>query len=185
MKVFIVIVVLFLIVPASVWAQETDHHPRGLGYVFIGAGTHQMGLTTGFGGEGYFYKGLGMGAELEAAGIGASTNDNSNLVGIGSADLSYHFFPKKIRGAAAPFVEGGYSNFFGQDVFLHYPGYRSYGNYQHGFNIGGGIDIFATKHLGVRFDVRYNGHGGRILWASFPNEAQLSFVAIRIGLTLR
>ncbi len=176
---------LLLAVPALVSAQDTDRQPRGQGYVFAGAGTHQMGPTAGFGVEGYVYKGLGVGAELEATGIGTTTNFNSNIIGVGSADLSYHFFPKKIQGNVAPFAAGGYTNFFGQDVFLQYPGPRSPGNFTHGFNLGGGVDLFATKHAGVRFDVRYNGHGGRILWASFPNLAQFSFVAFRIGLAFR
>jgi len=174
---------LGLMVPVLVSAQSTDHQSRGVGYVFVGAGTHNMGLTTGFGGEGYVYKGLGVGAEVGAAGVGASANDNSNLIGVGSADLSYHFFPKKSK--TAPFVAGGYTVFFGQDVFLQYPGLRSPGNYTHGFNVGGGVDLLATKHVGVRLDVRYNAHGDHILWASFPDTAQFSFVAFRVGLTFR
>ena len=185
MKTLIATTAMLLMAPALSSAQDGDHQSRGLGYVFVGAGTHTMGLTTGFGVEGYVYKGLGMGVEVGTAGLGASANGNPNWIGLGSADASYHFFPKKIQGNAAPFVAGGYTNFFGQDVFLQYPGPRSPGNFVHGFNIGGGVDLFASKHTGVRFDVRYNAHGGRILWASFPSLAQFSFVAFRIGLTLR
>ena len=176
---------LLLMLPALATAQNTDHRSRGLAYVFVGAGTHQMGLTAGFGGEGYVYRGLGMGLEVGTAGVGTAANGNPNWIGLGSADASYHFFPKKLPGRAAPFVAGGYTNFFGQDVFLQYPGPRSPGNFVHGFNVGGGVDLFASKHAGVRFDVRYNAHGGRILWASFPSLAQFSFVAFRIGLTFR
>jgi hypothetical protein len=187
MKKLIATVALLLMVPAWGSAQDTDHQPHGLGYVFLGLGTQGMGFTSGFGGEGYLSKGLGLGAEVGAAGLGASNNRNPNIIGVGSVDLSYHFFPKKIHGKPVPFVEGGYTIFFGQDVELLSPGCPLFGcgHYQNGFNIGGGIDIFGTKHAGVRFDVRYNGHGGRILWASYPNLAQLSFVAFRIGLTFR
>jgi opacity protein-like surface antigen len=179
MKKLIATVALLLMVAASVSAQNTDHQPQGLGYVFLGAGTHQMGLTAGFGGEGYVYKGLGMGVEVGTAGLGASANGEPNWIGVGSADLSYHFFPKKIRGHAAPFVAGGYTLFFGQDTDT------GTGSIAHGFNVGGGVDIFVTKHAGARFDVRYNAHGDHILWPSFPNLAQFSFVAFRIGLTFR
>src|SRR6266699_3377090 len=113
---------LLLMLPALATAQNTDHRSRGLAYVFVGAGTHQMGLTTGFGGEGYIYKGLAMGLEVGTAGVGTSANGNPNWIGLGSADASYHFFPKKIQGNAALFVAGGYTNFFGQDVFVQYPG---------------------------------------------------------------
>ena len=142
-----------------------------------------MGLTTGFGGEVHIYKGLAPGAELGASGV---LGDPNQLIGVGSADASYHFFPKKIRGKGAPFVTGGYSNFFGHHVDK---GGTSFGNHKplmtQGFNLGGGVDIFAKKHLGVRFEVRYYGHGGRILNYTFPNLDQFSFVAFRIGLTVR
>ena len=141
---------LLLMLPALATAQNTDHRPRGLAYVFVGAGTHQMGLTAGFGGEGYVYRGLGMGLEVGTAGVGTAANGNPNWIGLGAADASYHFFPKKLLGRAAPFVAGGYTNLFGQDVFLQYPGPRSPGNFVHGFNIGGGIDLFASKHAGWR-----------------------------------
>ncbi len=68
MKKLIAPTLMLLAVPILVSAQNADHQSRGLGYVFIGAGTHQMGLTTGFGGEGYVYRGLGIGAEVATAG---------------------------------------------------------------------------------------------------------------------
>lgn len=178
MKRLIAMVVLLLMVPASVLAQNTDQKSQGLGYVFIGGGTRQMGLNTGFGGEYVNKSGLGVGAELATAGWDTSANGNPNWIGLGSADFFYHFFPKRTQGYA-PFVSVGYSNFFGQDTDT--PG----GNFTNGFNVGGGIDLFASKHIGVRCDVRYNGHGGRILWASYPNLTQFSFVAFRIGVTFR
>jgi len=185
MKKVIATAVLLLLVPTLALAQDTVQQPGGQGYVFVGAGTHGMGLTAGFGGEYIDKSGLGVGLEVGSAGLGTSANGNQNIIGVGSADLSYHFLPKKIQGHAAPFVTGGYTIFFGQDVNIHYPDLWKAGNYTHGFNVGGGIDIFATKHAGVRFDVRYNAHGGRILWASYPNLDQLSFVSFRIGLTFR
>jgi len=178
MKPIITIAALLFIVPAAVWAQDAYHPPHGLGYFFVGGATNQMNLTTGFGGEGYIYKGLGGGAEIATAGWDTSTNFNSNWIGMGSADLSYHVFRKKIQGYA-PFVTGGYTLFFGQDTDA------GTGSIAHGFNVGGGIDLFSWKHVGARFDVRYYGHGDHILWASFPNVNQLSFTVFRIGLTFR
>jgi len=143
-----------------------------------------MGLTTGFGGEGYIYKGLGLGAEIGGVGV-ADVNDPNKGTGVGSADVSYHLFPKKIRGHAAPFVTGGFTTFFGHNT---HTGTGFFGHkplMTEGFNIGGGVDVFASKHVGVRFDVRYHGHGGRILNYIFPDLDQFSFVAFRIGATFR
>ena len=179
MKELIATAALLFMVPTLALAQDADRHSQGLGYVFLGVGTRQMGLTGGFGGEYIDKSGLGVGAELATAGWETSANGNPNWIGLGSADLSYHFFPKKIRGHAAPFVTGGCTLFFGQDTDT------AGGNVTHGFNVGGGVDIFAAKHAGVRFDVRYNAHGGRILWASYPNSSEFSFVAFRVGLTFR
>jgi hypothetical protein len=177
---------LLFMVAALASAQNADHQPRGVGYVFLGAGTHHMGLTAGFGGEYVDKGGLGIAVEVGTAGLGTSANGNPNWIGLGSANVSYNFFAKKIQGNAAPFVAGGYTIFFGQDVkgLGPSPNFKN-GNYENGFNVGGGVDLFASKHAGVRFDVRYNAHGGRILWASFPSLAQLSFVAFRIGLTVK
>jgi len=189
MKGLIVAAGFLLMLPAFAPAQDADYLPRGQGYIFFGLATHKLGATAGFGGE--FYSAMGLGGSFEGATTGfyKSTNGNSNWIGLGSADLTYHFFPKKIQGHAAPFVSGGYTNFFGQDVCSGVgpcgPGHVYGGNHTNGFNVGGGVDVFAAKRVGVRFDVRYYGHGGRILWASFPNDAQLNFVAFRVGVTFR
>jgi hypothetical protein len=178
MKKLIAIVAFLLMVPASVWAQNTDQKSQGLGYIFAGDGMHGMGLTSGFGGEYIDKSGLGVSAEIAAAGFRSSAHGNPNFIGVGSMDLTYHIFHKKAQ-SYVPFVAGGYTIFFGQDTDT--PG----GNVTNGVNIGGGIDLFASKHVGLRFDVRYNAHGGRILWASYPNSSEFSFVAFRIGLTFR
>lgn len=183
---------LLLVLPALAPAQDAFQPPQVLVYGFGGGATHRMALNAGFGTELYIYKGLAIGPELGAAGIGGRANSspasNPNIIGLGSLDASYHFFVKKSTGAFAPFVAGGYSAFFGQDT-------DAGGNIQHGYNLGAGLDVMATKVFGVRVDVRYYGHGGRILWASFPNDCisgtfaalpcQLSFTAIRFALTFR
>jgi hypothetical protein len=180
---------LLLACPQLVSAQETNHRPLALGYGFVGGGSRNMGLTTGFGGEGYVYKGLGVGAEIAIAGVAEASGDNrTNEIGLGSLDASYHLFSGRAGGSIVPFLEGGYTVFFGQDQYRPYapPGEQHPGgNLTNGFNVGGGTDIFSTRHLGVRLGIWYYGHGGSILGASFPNLAQFSFVAFRIGLTFR
>jgi hypothetical protein len=183
---------LLLVMPAWAPAQDNFQPPRVLVYGFGGGATNRMGVNAGFGTEVYIYKGLAIGPELGAAGIGGRANSlpdsNPNLIGVDSLDVSYHFFTAKSRGAIAPFVAGGYSAFFGQDT--NTPG----GNVQSGYNAGAGLDVMATKYFGVRIDVRYYGHGGHILWASFPSDCgtegmplpcELSFTAIRFALTFR
>src|SRR2546429_1294595 len=113
---------LLLMLPALATAQNTDHRSRGLAYVFVGAGTHQMGLTAGFGGEGYVYRGLGMGLEVGTAGVGTAAHGNPNWIGLGSADASYHFFPKKLPGRAAPLWRAGPPNTSPATGFFRTPG---------------------------------------------------------------
>jgi hypothetical protein len=184
MRNLIVKVALFLIVPALAPAQDTDrdHPPRGLGYVFAGGATHSMSLTAGLGGEVYSSTGLGTGLEVGAGGLTTNGDSyyNSYITGVGSADVSYHYFSKKIRAGASPFVAGGYTLLFGHNAVLSGKDVKT-----NGYNLGGGVDVFATKHAGVRFDVRYYGHGGRILKNKYPDLAQFSFVAFRIGVTFR
>jgi hypothetical protein len=193
MKRLIKIAALLLVVPALGRSQDLNEQPRTLAHVFAGFATHRMALNAGFGAEFRLYKGLAVGPEFDAAGIGGRANSdpasNPNIIGLGSLDASYHFYNKAARGRLAPFVAGGYTAFFGQDT-----GTPS-GSLQHGYNVGGGVDLFASKHVGVRFDVRHYGHGGRILWASFPADCgayplmpspcELSFTAIRFALTFR
>lgn len=192
MKTLIPTIALLLLMPAWAPAQDAFQPPRVLVYGLAGGATHRMAFNAGFGTELYIYKGLAVGPEFGAAGVGGRANSsptsNPNIIGLGSLDASYHFLAKRRIGAFAPFVAGGYTAFFGQDTGT------AGGNVQHGYNLGAGLDVMATKVFGMRIDVRYYGHGGRILWASFPAECgvlagpfncQLSFTAIRFALTFR
>jgi hypothetical protein len=104
---------LLFLAPALALAQGTTQPPRGQGYVFVGAATRGMSPNVGFGGEVYDNSGLGAGLEIGTAALTIPITGNSNKVlGLGSADLSYHFFPKKPDSQVAPFVIGGYTLFF-------------------------------------------------------------------------
>ena len=95
MRTIIATVAFLLMVSASVSAQNTDQKSLGLGYIFAADGTHGMGLTSGFGGEYINKSGLGWSAEIAAAGFRTSANGNPNFIGVGSTDLTYHFFTKR------------------------------------------------------------------------------------------
>jgi hypothetical protein len=177
-KTIIALAALLLFVPALAAAQSTDQSPRGLGYIFVGPATNHMALTAGFGGEGYVSKSLALGLEAGTTGFTTTSRGNPNWIGLASANLSYHFFLRQYKGKVAPFVTGGYTNFFGQDT-------DAGGNTTNGLNVGGGIDLFSSKHVGLRFDARYYAHGGRILWPSFPSGTDFNFTAFRIGLTFK
>ena len=167
----------------STGEQNNDHRPLGLGYVFVGDASRNMGLTAGFGGEISSSAGLGMGLEVGATGFTRKGDQyyNSYTLGVGSADVLYHYYSKKANlKKVSPFAAGGYAILFGHNSVPLGKDVKT-----NGFNIGGGVDLFATKYAGLRFDVRYYGHGGRILKNAYPNLAEFSFVAFRIGLTFR
>lgn len=185
MKRLIAVLVLLVMTPAGALAQNSDspnadHPPRGMGYGFVAGGSEGMSPYAGLGGEVRVANGFGVGAEIGATSL---TGDANKTTGLGSLDLLYHHFPKKLRGNVAPFLAGGYTAFFGHNTHEG----TGFGDHKplmtEGFNVGGGIDVFATKHIGVRLDLRYYGHGGRILNYVYPNLQQFSFVAFRVGVT--
>jgi hypothetical protein len=169
-----------LLIPPSLLAQNNNQPARHLAYVFEGFGSRGMGFYTGFGGEGYLRNEIGLGADVGVVGLGTFAHGNPNKIGVGSADMSYRLFSNRAIAILGPFVSGGYTMFFGQDT-----GTPEGGNLTHGFNIGGGSSIWETKHYGGRFEIRYYGHGGRILWASYPTVAQFNFIAFRFAMTFR
>lgn len=177
----VITTILFILLPQFATAQRPEQPPRVIGYGLVGGGTEGMALNSSLGAEIRIANGFGAGAEL--GGIGFTAPDNNKVTGVSSYDLLYHYFPKKLRGNAAPFLTGGYTDFFGHNTHTEYGGGGAYST--HGFNLGGGVDIFATSHVGVRLDMRYYGHGGRILNWVYPNVQQFSFVAFRIGVTFR
>jgi len=184
MKKLVAAIVLSLAVGGPASAQETKYTPWDDAYAYFGRGSHEMGQTAGLGMEGSVYGGLGLDLELGVAGLGAPAVLHRHAIGIGSADGTFHLFTKSARDKIVPFVAGGYTPFFGQDIKLLSGDFLKY-NIQHGYNFGAGVDILPTKPFGARFDVRYYGHGGRILYASFPNLTQLSFTVFRFSIIVR
>jgi len=177
MKPLLAKIIWLLLIPHLAWAEDVDRRPRGQGYALVGLDPQEADFVAGFGGEVYASNGLGVGAEMGGAGLLSGVY----ATGVGSADVSYHFFPKKILGNAAPFVSGGYTGFFG-----HHKGSGALmRNIVNGYNVGGGVDFFTIKHFGVRLDVRYYGREGRIVRNLEPHLFLSSFVAFRIGVTFR
>jgi hypothetical protein len=99
-------------------AQAAREH-RGFGYGFgapgasIGDGDATGTLHFGLGGERLVYKGLGAGGEVGYLG---PMTEMSEGIGIGSANGSYHFRNATSSGKVEPFITGGYSLAFRNDV---------------------------------------------------------------------
>jgi hypothetical protein len=163
--------VLSLVVPTLALAQNTDHQYRGQGYFFFGLGTGTVYISrqvieqVGFGGEGFLYKGFGLGAEAGYAHWGAYTNQ----AWIASGDVSYHFRRSAARGRADPFVLIGATGFFP----------TSEGRGAPAGDFGGGVNIWLRQRAALRLEVRdyVNPEDN-----DYPSTHYVSF---RVGLTFR
>ena len=146
-------------------AQAAREH-RGFGYGFgapgasIGDGDATGTLHFGLGGERLVYKGLGAGGEVGYLG---PMTEMSEGIGIGSANGSCHFRNATSSGKVEPFITGGYSLAFRNDVAS-------------GFNVGGGVDYWFKEHIGLRVEVRDH---------YFPIFRSTNFFGVRIGITFR
>jgi hypothetical protein len=156
-------IVLIIWLPLLAAAQNADWS-KGHGYVYVapGVATEWENTTTlhiGGGGEGFFSKYLGVGAD---AGYLAQFEDYRNL-GIFSLYAVGRLRPKTSNNKVEPFVAGGYTHFF-------------QGGTPNGINFGGGVNYWFKNHVGLRFEVRDNARGSRPLH---------HFVGFRIGLAFR
>lgn len=187
MKKLVASVVSLLMMPALVSAQNSDPQSRGQGYFFLAPivsnpryvltyqpvsgypieSTERGGVNAGFGGEGFVYKGLGIGAEAAYAGPHWSFGGN-DAIGIVSIDASYHFFSKKKTRGIEIFEAGGYSLYYG---------YRT--STQNGFNLGGGVNWWVSKRAALRLEVVDQDH------IQYFHSQFSRFIAFRVGMTFR
>jgi hypothetical protein len=179
----ILLCLALLMGPTVALAQSTNHPPRAQGYGFFGPLISNLqfvpppglplppglklpkrgGATAGFGGEMFVRKGLGVG--LDFAWAGPHWTFDKDGLGVGSLDLSYHFFR---RGRVEPFVVAGYSLYFGDRRAT-----------QNGYNAGGGLNLWVARHVALRFEARDQGNVNHF-HSPFTN-----FVALRFGVTFR
>ncbi len=196
MKRLTAILLLLLFVPALGSAQDAEHPSWGQGYVFIGpivsnsryvfspacygmvfppgqpppadCFSHKRGgVNAGFGGEVFVHRGLGVGPEFAFAGPDWSFSTGA-AVGVGSVNASYHFFGKKNGRRVEPFATGGYSLYWGDRTAT-----------ESGYNIGGGVNLWANKHAALRLEVRHQGH------IDYFHSQFAHFMAFRVGMTFR
>ncbi|MFB3922294.1 MAG: hypothetical protein ACE145_11270 [Terriglobia bacterium] len=198
MKKLIAVAAFFIVWPACLSAQEAVKSTQKLqAYVFIGPLVSNAryefnpkyygvvfqpgepppadlyirrprgGVNTGFGGELLVHKGLGVGVEFAYAGPDWRFG-TGDAVGVGSANASYHFVGKNDGRRVEPFVMGGYSLYFGDRT-----------SFESGFNLGGGVNVWMAKHIGLRLEIRDQDHINRF------HSQFTRFVAFRIGVTFR
>jgi hypothetical protein len=177
MKKLTAIAVLVLMVPMLASAQDTDHQYHGQGYGFYGIGTsltypyyRSTGSAiqqVGFGGEGFLFKGLGLGGEISYVDWGGF----GNQAWLPAVDWSYHLRGNRARARVDPFALGG--------VSVYVP--TMHGNRGDAAgNFGGGVNYWLRPHLALRFEVRDTVNGSCCSFG--PGNHYLSF---RFGITFR
>jgi hypothetical protein len=177
MRKLIVATVFLLIFPTLALAQQTGPQDTWQGYAFLGAGTgaRDCGVACGtiwhggFGGEGFLYKGLGVGAEAGYFHLGPY-NLNYNEGFIVSGDFSYHFRRHALRGQVDPFVLIGPSAYFP----------TSHGRGALVGNFGGGVNVWLARRAALRLEIRDYVNPDR--FNGWPGTHSVSF---RFGITFR
>jgi hypothetical protein len=150
--------------PLVVAAQGTDAS-RGHGYVYFAPGVTSPGGTgtmhLGAGGEGFFTRNLGLGADV---GYVAPFESFTDGIGTFAPNFVTRFRAKSDDNKVEPFVSGGYTLFFREGT-------------ANGVNFGGGLNYWFRERLGLRFEVRDN--------VMIANGETGHFVGLRVGLTFR
>jgi hypothetical protein len=139
-------IALSLISSADVFPQEPFKY-KGSGHVYYGAaapmdsGAINYPVGIGGGGEVFLIRGLAAGADF-----GYYTNRGYRDVNfrLFSVNLGYHFKSRREPHTIDPFVVGGWGLF------------NDRSNWNLGF-VGGGLDAWFHKHIGLRLEGRMYG----------------------------
>lgn len=163
MKRAIQLILLMVSLPLLASAQ-TSEYSRGLGYAYFSPGVTSPSSVTwahvGVGGEGFFTKYLGAGAEV---GYLTPIRSFSDGVGTLSPNFVVRFRAKDEHNKIEPFVTSGYILFFRN-------------GHANGYNFGGGVNYWLKDHIGLRFEFRDN------VWTS---GGVIHYLGFRIGATFR
>jgi hypothetical protein len=154
------LIVLFPLVAA---AQGSDYS-KGHGYAYFAPGASSPSSEAyahlGAGGEGFFTRNLGAGAEL---GYLTPMRSWSDGVATLSPNFVVRFRAKDKNHKLEPFVTGGYTLFFRCGTAS-------------GVNFGGGVNYWFNNNVGLRLEVRDNVR---------TQYATIHFVDFRVGVTFR
>jgi hypothetical protein len=134
------------------------------GFVYAAGGgelTRSSGHSYGhgflhFGGGGEYVTTRGFGV---AADVGLLTGVFGGTTGTLSVDGTYHFRRER---PVELFVAGGYSLFFSQSASFVQEVFQMPANNSHLnlFNVGGGINLWFSRHLGATVEIRDHVHTG-------------------------
>ena len=159
-------------VPALALAQTAAPGPAktvsGLGYGFFGVGAEACcgdswaTWHAGGGGEVVIADAFGIGAEL---GYLNWFEEGMDTIGVFSTNGTYHFFPRQASRRLRPFVTGGYTLAFNN------------GGHENLFNVGGGVDYWMKKRVGLRIEFRDH------VWSGSSQATH--FWSARFGVTVR
>lgn len=145
-------------------SQGEGREYRGQGYVFfapgtiVGNGYSTAAVHFGGGGEGFLYKGIGLGAE---GGYLTPWRNFGSGIGVASVNGSYHFNRDR---KLSPFISGGYSLAFRSDT-------------ANLFNLGGGVNYWFRDKVGLRLELRDHIYSDR--------SSNTHYLAGRIGFSFR
>jgi hypothetical protein len=131
---------LLALAPMAAPAADSEEPYRDDGSLFYGPGRAPGGGSLqqiGVGGEGFLYRGLGVGADI---GYQFPSEGFSYGIGLLSVNGSYHL--NRTRHAKlSPFVTGGYTLAFR-------------GGHANLANFGGGVTWWMADHAGLRLEFR-------------------------------
>jgi len=176
MKSAILGLLILALVPCVGRAQSSDYFKwHGYGYfapggrVTSGSGS-RVTLQIGVGGERFFNRHLGVGADVGFAGDMAPEEKFFSGWGTFSSNFVARFPARDNKKKAEPFVTAGYTR-------VMPVGYHDY----NGINFGGGLNWWVGKCVALRFEVR-----DHIYPLFYRYRGALShIVGLRIGLTFR
>ncbi|MBL8175889.1 MAG: hypothetical protein JNK48_14530 [Bryobacterales bacterium] len=139
--------------------------PKGQGYVYqaVGATGYDRWASvlgaTGGGGEGVFWKGLGMGADL---GVFYPYRYIHGAIGAAGISATYHFNAGREDTKWDPFLVGGYTLFFRSGT-------------ANGAHWGGGVTYWMHRRVGARVEFRDQR----------SIQEAIAFPSVRFGLSFR
>ncbi len=178
------------LLPCLAQAQTSDYS-KGYGYVSFAPGGRLAGgfdydeptIHIGFGGEGFFTRYLGAGADVAFlhSPEWLDGREPARKFVILSPRLVARLLVRDERNPVEPFVTGGYSLILRQDapngvVYGEKP--RTWWETDNGMNFGGGFNWWFNRDLGVRFELR------DCIWQPFASWGS-HVVSVHIGLTFR
>ena len=125
----------------GVFAQDYNGHVYGHVGNGLATETEREQIVVGGGGEGFVWKGLAAGGDINY--VFRRDNAGEGQYGLGSVGAAYHFTDRTRQQKLVPFVTGGYSlGFAGGGATINL------------FHYGGGVTYWMAERVGLRVEFR-------------------------------